>query len=90
MAAKLAEHGIRVNGIAPGPFLTDMMNHIRHDEERLQRYEETLPLRRAGSADDIKGVAVFLASDASRFITGQTLVADGGLMTVGPSQGKKS
>jgi NAD(P)-dependent dehydrogenase (short-subunit alcohol dehydrogenase family) len=90
LGVKLAEHGIRVNAIAPGPFLTGMMNHIRHDEQRLERYESTLPLGRAGTADDIKGVAVFLASDASRFMTGQTIVVDGGLMAVGPSQGKKS
>ncbi len=87
MAVKLAEHGVRVNAIAPGPFLTDMMNHIRHDEERLRRYEQSLPLARAGLEDDIKGVAVFLASEASRFITGQTIVVDGGLTAVGPPQG---
>jgi NAD(P)-dependent dehydrogenase (short-subunit alcohol dehydrogenase family) len=87
LAVKLAPHGVRVNAIAPGPFLTDMMNHIRHDEERLARYESTLPLGHSGREDDIKGVVVFLASEASRFMTGQTLVVDGGLMAVGPSQG---
>jgi gluconate 5-dehydrogenase len=87
MAVKLAEHGVRVNAIAPGPFLTDMMNHIRHDEERLRRYEQSLPLARSGMEDDIKGVVVFLASEASRFITGQTIVVDGGLTAVGPPQG---
>jgi gluconate 5-dehydrogenase len=85
LAVKLAP-AVRVNAIAPGPFLTDMMNHIRHDEARLRGYEATLPLARSGEADDIKGVAVFLASEASRFITGQTLVVDGGLMAVGPAQ----
>jgi gluconate 5-dehydrogenase len=87
LAVKLAPHGVRVNAIAPGPFLTDMMNHIRHDEERLASYESTLPLGRSGQEDDIKGVVVFLASEASRFMTGQTLVVDGGLMSVGPPQG---
>jgi NAD(P)-dependent dehydrogenase (short-subunit alcohol dehydrogenase family) len=87
MAVKLAEHGVRVNAIAPGPFLTDMMNHIRHDEEGLRRYEQSLPLARAGQEDDIKGVVVFLASEASRFVTGQTIVVDGGLTAVGPPQG---
>ncbi len=85
LAVKLAP-AVRVNAIAPGPFLTDMMNHIRHDDERLRGYEATLPLKRSGEADDIKGVAVFLASEASRFVTGQTLVVDGGLMAVGPAQ----
>jgi gluconate 5-dehydrogenase len=87
LAVKLAPHGIRVNCIAPGPFLTDMMNHIRHDPERLRKYESLLPLGRSGREDDIKGVAVFLASEASRFMTGQTLVVDGGLLCVGPPQG---
>ena len=87
MAVKLAPRGVRVNAIAPGPFLTDMMNHIRHDSERLAEYERLLPLGRSGQEDDIKGVVVFLASEASRFVTGQTLVVDGGLMCVGPPQG---
>ena len=87
MAVKLAPHGVRVNAIAPGPFLTDMMNHIRDDEQRLAAYESLLPLGRSGREDDIKGVVVFLASEASRFITGQTVVGDGGLMCVGPPQG---
>lgn len=86
LAVKLAPW-VRVNAIAPGPFLTDMMNHIRHDERRLRDYEATLPLGRSGGEDDIKGVVVFLASEASRFVTGQTLVVDGGLMAVGPAQG---
>lgn len=90
LAVKLAEHGIRVNAIAPGPFVTDMMNHIRHDEDRMRRYEQTLPLGRAGRDDDIKGVVVFLASQASQFITGQTIIVDGGLMATGPAQGRKT
>jgi gluconate 5-dehydrogenase len=90
MAVKLAARGVRVNAIAPGPFATDMMNHIRHDEARMDAYERTLPLGRAGGEDDIKGVAVFLASEAARFITGQTIVVDGGLMCVGPAQGPKA
>jgi NAD(P)-dependent dehydrogenase (short-subunit alcohol dehydrogenase family) len=82
LAVKLAPHGIRVNAIAPGPFLTDMMNHIRHDEAKLRAYERSIPLGRAGDEDDIKGVAVFLASPASAFLVGQTLTADGGITKV--------
>lgn len=82
LAVKLAPFGIRVNSIAPGPFLTDMMNHIRHEPEKLARYEAGIPLRRSGAEDDIKGAVVFLASEASRFVTGQTLVVDGGVTTL--------
>ena len=78
MAVKLAADNIRVNGIAPGPFLTDMMNHVRHDETRLSEFESAIPQQRSGEEDDIKGVVVFLAGPASAFITGQTLVVDGG------------
>jgi gluconate 5-dehydrogenase len=80
MAVKLAPHGIRVNSIAPGPFWTDMMDHVRHDEEQLREFYEQVPLRRSGREDDIKGAAVFLASAASAFITGHTLVVDGGTL----------
>jgi gluconate 5-dehydrogenase len=80
MAVKLAPHGIRVNAIAPGPFYTDMMNHVRHDPEKLAKFHEQVPMRRSGSEDDIKGAAVFLASDAAAFVTGHTLVVDGGTL----------
>jgi len=84
MAVKLAPHGIRVNSIAPGSFLTDMMNYVRHDEAALRAFTEVIPLRRAGNEDDIKGVAVFLASAAGAYITGQTIVVDGGVMARDP------
>jgi gluconate 5-dehydrogenase len=80
MAVKLAPHGIRVNAIAPGPFYTDMMNHVRHDPEKLAKFHEQVPMRRSGGEDDIKGAAVFLASDAAAFVTGHTLVVDGGTL----------
>jgi NAD(P)-dependent dehydrogenase (short-subunit alcohol dehydrogenase family) len=86
MATKLAPLGIRVNGIAPGPFLTDMMNHLRHDEQRMHEYNRGIPLGRCGEEDDIKGAAVFLASDASKFVTGHTLTVDGGVLTVYPTR----
>jgi gluconate 5-dehydrogenase len=82
MAVKLAPHGIRVNAIAPGPFFTDMMNHFRHDPERLARLYAQVPMRRSGGEDDIKGAAVFLASDAAAFLTGHTLVVDGGMLAM--------
>jgi gluconate 5-dehydrogenase len=87
LAVKLAQHGIRVNCLAPGPFDTSMMDHIRNDPERMCAYLSTIPLRRVGQEDDIKAAAVFLASEASRFVTGQTLVVDGGVSALYPSRG---
>jgi gluconate 5-dehydrogenase len=87
LAVKLAPQGVRVNCLAPGPFDTDMMNHIRHDAERMREYLRHVPLGRIGGEDDVKGAAVFLASDASRFVTGQMLVVDGGVSAVYPSRG---
>ena len=85
LAVKLAPLGIRVNGIAPGPFLTSMMDHVRHDPEALERFNKQVPLHRAGEEDDMKGVVVFLASDAAAFVTGHTLVVDGGMLCASPA-----
>jgi NAD(P)-dependent dehydrogenase (short-subunit alcohol dehydrogenase family) len=87
LAVKLAPHGIRVNCLAPGPFDTSMMDHIRNDPVRMRAYLSTIPLQRLGQEDDIKAAALFLASEASRFVTGQTLVVDGGVSAVYPSRG---
>jgi len=87
LSVKLAPLGIRVNCLAPGPFDTSMMDHIRNDPERMRAYLSTIPLRRIGQEDDIKAAALFLASEASRFVTGQTLVVDGGVSALYPSRG---
>jgi gluconate 5-dehydrogenase len=80
LAVKLAPHKIRVNAIAPGFFHTDMMAYIDKPEFKPVRdaIVNEIPLRRVGEIDDMKGVAVFLASDASQFITGHVMVVDGG------------
>ena len=76
LACKWAAHNIQVNAIAPGWFPTHMSDWvIQHKKDRLL---ESIPLRRFGSEDDLKGAAVFLASDASAYVTGQVLVVDGG------------
>jgi gluconate 5-dehydrogenase len=79
MAVKLARHNIRVNAIAPGPFDTDMMNWIHSDERRQRNLLRQVPQRRWGGEDDAKGAVVFLASDAAAYVTGHTLVVDGGM-----------
>jgi NAD(P)-dependent dehydrogenase (short-subunit alcohol dehydrogenase family) len=86
LAVKLARHDVRVNCLVPGPFDTAMMDHIRHDAARMPGYLAHVPLGRVGGEDDMKGAAVFLASDASRFVTGQTLVVDGGVSAVYPAR----
>jgi len=80
LAVKLAPYGIRVNALAPGPFDTEMFDHVRKDEATLGEFLKQVPLRRPGGEDDIKGAIVFLASEASRFVTGHTLVVDGGIL----------
>lgn len=82
LAKNLALHWgpkkIRVNAIMPGLVKTDFAKALWEDPERLERIQSKTPLRRIGVPDDIAGVAHFLASDASAYITGQCIVADGG------------
>jgi gluconate 5-dehydrogenase len=76
LAVKWARHGIRVNAIAPGWFPTNMSRKVL--EEAGERLLSRVPLGRFGGPDDLKGAIVFLASPASGFVTGTTLVVDGG------------
>ncbi len=76
LACKWAPHGIQVNAIAPGWFPTHMSEWII--EHRKDSLLEKIPLGRFGADHDLKGAAVFLASDASAYVTGHVLVVDGG------------
>ena len=80
LARELASHNVRVNTIAPGAVRTEMSKHLWSDPERLKQVEANIPLGRVAEPSDIGSVAVFLASDASRHITGSTIVVDGGLL----------
>jgi NAD(P)-dependent dehydrogenase (short-subunit alcohol dehydrogenase family) len=76
LATSWAEHNITVNAIAPGWFPTRMSGALIEQFE--ERMLEDIPLRRFGNPDDLKGVVVFLASPAAAYVTGQTIVVDGG------------
>jgi NAD(P)-dependent dehydrogenase (short-subunit alcohol dehydrogenase family) len=76
LAVKWGPHGIYVNAIAPGFFPTKMSKGLL--EQSSEAFLEGTPLRKFGSNDDLKGVALFLASPASDFITGDIIVVDGG------------
>jgi NAD(P)-dependent dehydrogenase (short-subunit alcohol dehydrogenase family) len=79
LAAEWGPRNVRVNAIAPGLVKTDFARALWEDEKRAAERIEATPLRRLGEPRDIGGIAVFLASEAAAFITGQCIVADGGV-----------
>jgi NAD(P)-dependent dehydrogenase (short-subunit alcohol dehydrogenase family) len=79
LAVEWGKHNIRVNCIAPGLVRTDFARALWENPELLAHTEALTPLRRIGEPDDIGAIAVFLASRAGAFVTGQTIVADGGV-----------
>jgi NAD(P)-dependent dehydrogenase (short-subunit alcohol dehydrogenase family) len=79
LAAEWGPKKVRVNAIAPGLIRTDFARALWEDEARRAERIAATPLKRLGEPRDIAGIAVFLASDAAAFITGQCIVADGGV-----------
>ncbi len=84
LALEYAGRGIRVNGIGPGATVTPINRAWIDDPDKKAQVEAHIPIPRAGTADEMAGVACFLASDDAAYITGQTLYVDGGL-TLYPS-----
>ncbi len=78
LAGELGPRGVRVNAICPGLIKTDFSQALWDNPQAEQRVNQQIPLRRLGEAEDLKGLAVFLASDASSYITGQALTVCGG------------
>jgi glucose 1-dehydrogenase len=84
LALEYAHRGVRVNGIGPGATITPINSAWIDDPVKREQVESHIPMRRAGTADEMGGVACFLASDDAGYITGQTIFVDGGL-TLFPS-----
>lgn len=78
LSTEWSGRGIRVNGIAPGYFRTELTEAVFTDAERYQKMLDRIPMGRFGNPEELAGTAVYLASDASSYTTGQLLVIDGG------------
>jgi NAD(P)-dependent dehydrogenase (short-subunit alcohol dehydrogenase family) len=81
LADDWGKYGVTVNCLAPGWFRTAQNKVMYEDAEWVEYLEERIPLKRPGQPDDLDGAVVFLASEASRYVTGQTLLVDGGIST---------
>ena len=84
MALELGPHKIRVNEICPASVETDMIRGALQDPENRRRRLETIPLGRIGQPEDMIGAAIFLCSDDASWVTGASLVTDGGLSVIPP------
>lgn len=81
LAADWGKYGITVNCLAPGWFRTAQNNILYQDQEWVDYLTERIPMQRPGQPHDLDGAVVFLASESSRYVTGQTLLVDGGIST---------
>jgi NAD(P)-dependent dehydrogenase (short-subunit alcohol dehydrogenase family) len=77
-AQEFGPHNIRVNAIAPGLIQTDFSEFLWKDDKRRGQYEHSTPLGRIGQVEEVAGMALYLASDESSFVTGQIMAVDGG------------
>lgn len=81
LADDWGKHGITVNCLAPGWFCTDQNRVLYEDKEWVEYLRDRIPVKRPGELRDLDGAVVFLASESSRYVTGQTLLVDGGIST---------
>ncbi|MFQ6016667.1 MAG: SDR family NAD(P)-dependent oxidoreductase [Kiloniellaceae bacterium] len=82
MALALADKGIRVNAIGPGSIMTDVLKSVAGDKAAMSRILSRTPLGRVGEPEEVAAIAVFLASEESSYITGQTIYPDGGRLAL--------
>ncbi|MGE0033288.1 MAG: SDR family oxidoreductase, partial [Pseudothermotoga sp.] len=81
LANELARYNINVNAIAPGYMVTDNTEALRKDEKRYNEILSRIPMGRWGLPEDLKGAVVFLASEASDYVTGSVIAVDGGWLS---------
>src|SRR6476659_8101367 len=86
LAIEWAAHGVRVNAIAPGVFRTALNQKLLDESPRGQEFLTRTPIGRFGKVEELAGAAVFLASDAASYVTGEVLVVDGGFLASGVNQ----
>ena len=86
LAIEWAPHGVCVNAIAPGVFRTALNQKLLDETERGREFLLRTPMKRFGRVEELAGAAVFLASDAAGFVTGEILVVDGGFLASGVNQ----
>jgi len=86
LAIEWAPHGVCVNAIAPGFFRTDLNRKLLDETDRGRELLMRSPMKRFGKVEELAGAAIFLASDAASFVTGEILVVDGGFLASGVNQ----
>lgn len=79
-ALELSQYRIRVNNIAPGAIATPINEPTLHDPQKMAELHKIIPLGEMGKPEDVAEVALFLASDRSRYVTGSTYYVDGGMV----------
>lgn len=86
LAIEWSSHGVRVNAIAPGVFRTELNQKLLDETERGREYLVRTPMKRFGNVDELAGAAIFLASDAASFVSGEIIAVDGGFLASGVNQ----
>ncbi|HEU4769909.1 MAG TPA: glucose 1-dehydrogenase [Pyrinomonadaceae bacterium] len=86
LAVEWSNRGVRVNAIAPGVFRTALNTKLLDETERGREFLLRTPMRRFGKVEELAGAAIFLASDAASFVTGEILAVDGGFLASGVNQ----